>query len=539
MRKFTSTCMNIFGCVAMLLSCCAVMAENMTGTYCLKAIDFETLGESAYGNVYQNGVEITIAPPTTQTNWDLVVTNLCGQGTVYGGTLSNNDSTLTLSNVAYAYFSDRDYSGKGTESLGSAEGTMMGNITIDLNPDGSLSFSDFTVINTLLGDVPSFRVLASYKNNVANPVKEYYFSSSEEDFTTVTSVDAPSPHGIVYGSGWGFKVCRYTENDSYDVEVSGLGGISSCKAYGTLAEDGSITLTTLSGAYLSAYEGYSGIGTESLGASDGTILGGKMYLTLQADGSYEVSDFTAVNTTIANGALNSEIMASWKNGKATPVQKYHFSASAFTKGEDSPHGVTYPEEFDFTVRRCIETDNYDVVVTGLCGREGVKSYGTEDSDGNITLSMLSGTYLTPYEGYSGIGTESLGSADGAFIGRIVFAAQPDGTFSIGDFTAINMVIDGAPKTTVLAKWEGGKGIPVGNTVAVGVPLSIGTPEMNATVEMTMEDGCLIFGEEVDCRVWSVDGTLLRSGRLLRVDGLKPGLYIVKANNAGAVKVVLR
>lgn len=537
MRKFTSFC-KACGLIASLFCSHTVTADGFTGTYFLKAVDFETGEQSAYDNTYLNGVEITITRPTTQANWDLVVTNLCGQGTSYGGTLSRNDSTLTLSNIAYAYFSERDYSGKGTESLGSAEGTMMGSIVIDLNQDGSLSVSDFTVINTILADAPSFKVLATYKDNVATPVKEYYFSSSEEDFSTITSGETPSPHNIVYTRHWGFKVREYKENDNYDVEVSGLGGIPTCKAYGSLAEDGTITLKMLGGAYLSAYEGYSGTGTESLGSPEGTIMG-NITLVPQADGTYTLSDFTAINTLITDGALKNTVMATWKNGKATPAQKYHFSATTFTKGEDSPHGVTYPAEFDFTVRRCIENSNYDVVVTGLCGREGVKSYGTGEEKGDITLKMLSGTYLTPYEGYSGIGTECLGSETGAFIGSIAFTAQTDGSFSVSDFTAINMIIDGAPKTTILAKWEGGRGIPVGNTAAVGTATSIAQTQADIRTDVTAKDGSIFFNRETAYRIYATDGTLVRSGKGTRVNGLKAGLYIVSLNGNRAVKIWLR
>lgn len=537
MRKITSTC-RAFGLLAALFCCHTVTAEGFTGTYYLKAVDFETGEPSAYDNTYLNGVEITITRATTQTNWDMVVTNLCGQGTSYGGTLSRNDSTLTLNNVAYAYFSDRDYSGKGTESLGSAEGTMMGNIVIDLNQDGSLSISDFTVINTVLSDAPSFKVLATYKNNIATPIKEYYFSSSEEDFSTITSNETPSPHNIVYTRHWGFKVREYKESDNYDVEVSGLGGIPTCKAYGDLAEDGTITLKMLGGAYLSAYEGYSGAGTESLGSPEGTIMG-NITLVPQADGTYSISDFTAINTLIAEGSMKNTVMATWKNGKATPAQKYHFSAATFSKGEDSPHGVVYPAEFNFTVRRCIENNNYDVVVTGLCGREDVKSYGSGQEKDDITLKMLSGTYLTPYEGYSGIGTECLGSETGAFMGSIIFTAQPDGSFSVSDFTAINMFIDGAPKTTILAKWESGRGVPVGNTIAVGTATNIEQTRANIYTDITVKDGNILFCQETDYRIYAVDGTLVRSGKASQVNDLKAGLYIVTMNGNRTVKMLLK
>lgn len=537
MRKFTPVS-KALGLIAVLLAGLPAMAEGFTGTYYLKSTGFEAGQTSVYGHTYSNGMEITFTKPTTQAHWDLVVTNLCGQGTSYGGTLSRNDSTLTLSNVAYAYFSDRDYSGKGTESLGSAEGTMTGHIVIDLNPDGSLSISDFTVINTILGDTPSFTVIATYKDNVATPVKEYYFSSSEEDFSTVTSHSEPSIHGIVYTRHWGIRIREYKENDNYDVEVSGLGGISSCKSYGTLAEDGTITLRTLGGAYLSAYEGYSGNGTESLGSPEGTIMG-SITLVPQADGSYTVSDFTAVNTNITDGVPKSTTMATWKNGKATPAQKYHFHAATFTKGADSPHGVTYPAEFDFTVRRCIENSNYETVVTGLCGRESVKSYGTGDVEGDITLKMLSGTYLTPYEGYSGIGTESLGSGTGAFTGSITFTARADGAYEISDFTAINMVIDGMPQTTILAKWEGGVGLPIGNTMPVGTATGVEQAKAETRTDITVKDGIIQLGEETACRIYTPDGTLVYSKRTDRVDGLKPGLYIVTANGRRTAKVILK
>lgn len=539
MRKFTSLAMKAAGLAMALFAVQGMSAGGFAGSYYLKAVDFETGEESAYGLTYLNGVEITIAPPSTQANWDLVVTNLCGQGTVYGGTLSGNDSILTLTNLGYAYFSDRDYSGKGTESLGSPEGTMMGNITITLNPDGSLAFSDFTVINTVLGDAPSFRVLATYRNTMATPLKEYYFSCAEDDFTTSTSKEAPSPHGIVYARHWGFKVRRYFENERYDVEVSGLGGIASCKAYGSLDDDGAITLTTLSGAYLSAYEGYGGAGTESLGTAEGTILGGKMSLTLQPDGTYSVSDFTAVNTKITDGVLGSEVMASWKGGKAVPAQKYHFAPTTFTKGEDSPHGVVYPEEFDFTLRECIENDNYDVVVTGMCGREGVKSYGTSDADGRVTLKTLGGTYLTPYEGYSGVGTESLGSDTGAFTGSISFTPAGDGSYGVDTFTAINMVIDGMPLTTILAKWEDGRAWPLGDTQPVGPSSSVGQVRTVGPMHVRVENGTVFLGESMRCDVFSMSGTLLLTGLMSRIDGLRPGIYVIRTEKGMTSKLIIK
>lgn len=540
MRNFYLNRLKAAGLVMAMFFCRSVTAESFTGTWKLKALDFETGAESAYGNTYLNDVTITIAPAAAsqQANWDLVVTNLCGQGTTYGGKLSDNGSTLTLTMVGNAYFSDRDYFGKGTESLGSPEGTIAGTIEFTMNEDGSLAVSDYTVINTIIGDAPVSTVLATYKNNVATAVKEYYFSSGEDDFSTVTGTGEgeASPHGIVYTRHWGFSVHEYRGNGNYQVEVDGLGGIATCKAYGLLAADGTITLSGLGYAYLSAYEGYGGKGTESLGSPEGTIAG-NITLTPDAEGGYTVSDFTAINTTIGENGLANDILAAWKNGKATPAQKYHFNGT-FTKGEDSPHGVIYPETFDFTVRRCIENSNYAAVVTGLCGREGVKSYGADDN-GNITLKMLSGTYLTPYEGYSGIGTECLGNAEGvAMGGSIELTAQADGSLAVSDFTAVNMYIDGMPKTTILAKWEGGIGTPIGNTDRVGTT-SVGQTKADARTQLTVKEGSIVFGAQVACRVYAADGTLVYSGTTGRVSGLKPGLYIVTANGGSAVKVLLK
>ena len=130
MKNFTSFVKAGLLSVLLLGVGTSASAEGFKGSFYMQATEFLLGAESAYGNVYADGVEIVIADADPATNWDLEVTNLCGQGVTYGGTLSDDGSTLTLSMLGNCYFSDRDYQGKGTESMGDADSTIMGPLEI-------------------------------------------------------------------------------------------------------------------------------------------------------------------------------------------------------------------------------------------------------------------------------------------------------------------------------------------------------------------------------------------------------------------------
>lgn len=200
----------------LLCSNFSAFAEGLKGTFFMKATEFIEGATSAYGNVYLDGVEIIIAEADPDTSWDLTVTNLCGQGTTYGGTVSEDGTMLTLSMLGNCYFSDRDYADKGTESLGGADSTIMGSLAIELLEDGSLKFSDFTVINTVISGAPVSTALATYKGTVAVPVTSYHFKAA-----SYTAGEA-SIYGNEYPAEFDFTLRRCIETDNYDVAVTNL-----------------------------------------------------------------------------------------------------------------------------------------------------------------------------------------------------------------------------------------------------------------------------------------------------------------------------
>lgn len=368
MRNFTLFTKVGFLSILLLCSGLSASAEGLKGTFFMKAAEFIEGATSAYDNTYLDGVEIVIAEADPETSWDLTVTNLCGQGVTYGGTVSEDGSTLTLGMLGNCYFSNRDYAGKGTESLGGADSTIMGSLVIELLEDGSLKFSDFTVINTVISGAPVSTALATYKGAVA-----------------------------------------------------------------------------------------------------------------------------------------------------VPVTTYHFKASAYTPGEASIYGNEYPAEFDFTLRRCIETDNYDVAVTNLCN-QGTTFYATANEDNTeLTISNVAYAYFSEKDYTKG--TESLGGADGTMMGSIVMTLQDDGSWTFSDFTVIRTVLASAPEFTILATYVGG-------TATISEATNVKYIFDVNNTELYSGDGFVAASNEtVVLAVFNLSGRQVATGTG-RIDNLTSGIYIV-------------
>ena len=350
-------------------------AEGFKGTFYMQAAEFIVGAESAHGNVYADGVEIVIEDADPATSWDLEVTNLCGQGVTYGGTLSDDGLTLTLNQLGNCYFSDRDYQGKGTESMGDADSTIMGSLEIKLLEDGSLQFSDFTVINTVL----------------------------------------------------------------------------------------------------------------------------------------------------TNG-LSSTALATYKGAVAVPVTTYHFKAATYTAGEASVYGNEYPAEFDFTLRRCIETDNYDVAVTNLCN-QGTTFYATANDD-NTELTIANVAYAYFSERDYTKGTESLGGADGTMMGNIVMTLQEDGSWNFSDFTVIRTILP-PPTFTVLATYVGGNGV---------ISEATSIEEIVADeIDVYGGEGFIVSSADATLHAFDLSGRQVAAG-VGRMDNIPSGVYIVRALCDGNVEV---
>ena len=376
MKNFTSFVKAGLLSVLLLGVGMSASAEGLKGTFYMQAAEFIKGAESAHGKVYADGVEIVIEDADPATSWDLAVTNLCGQGVTYGGTLSDDGSTLTLSMLGNCYFSDRDYQGKGTESMGGADSTIMGSLEIKLLEDGSLQFSDFTVINTVL----------------------------------------------------------------------------------------------------------------------------------------------------TNG-LSSTALATYKGAVAVPITTYHFKAATYTAGAASIYGNEYPAEFDFTLRRCIETDNYDVAVTNLCN-QGTTFYATANED-NTELTIANVAYAYFSERDYSKGTESLGSAEGTMMGNIVMTLQEDGSWNFSDFTVIRTVLAAAPEFTVLATYVGGNG---------ALPETTGIEEVVAAdVIVYGGEGFIAASADAVLNVFDLSGRQVAAG-VGRVENIASGVYIVRALCDGKAEV---
>ncbi len=306
MKNFTLSAKVGLLSILLLGASMSASAEGLKGTFFMKAAEFIEGAASAYGNVYADGVEIVIADADPATSWDLEVTNLCGQGVTYGGTLSDDGTVLTLSMLGNCYFSDRDYTGKGTESMGGADSTIMGSLTIELQADGSLQFSDFTVINTILDGAPVSTALATYKGAVAVPVTNYHFAAA-----TYTAGEA-SIYGNEYPAEFDFTLRRSIETDNYDVAITNLCN-QGTTFYATANDEGTeLTIANVAYAYFSERDYTKG--TESLGGADGTMMG-NIVMTLQDDGSWAFTDFTVIRTILPPPTFT--VLATYKGGKGT------------------------------------------------------------------------------------------------------------------------------------------------------------------------------------------------------------------------------
>ena len=496
-----------------------------------------TAGEtSIYGNEYPAEFDFTLRRSIETDNYDIAVTNLCNQGTTFYATANEDNTELTIANVAYAYFSERDYT-KGTESLGGADGTMMGNIVMTLQDDGSWAFTDFTVIRTILPP-PTFTVLATYKGGKGVNLSGDTPNAPAEDKATFEgtffmkaaefTVGAASAYGNVYADGVEIVIAEADPATSWDLEVTNLCG-QGVTYGGTLSDDGAtLTLSMLGNCYFSDRD-YMGKGTESMGGADSTIMG-SLEIRLLEDGSLQFSDFTVINTVIA-GAPVSTALATYKGSVAVPVTSYHFAAATYTAGETSIYGNEYPAEFDFTLRRSIETDNYDIAVTNLCN-QGTTFYATANED-NTELTIANVAYAYFSERDYTKGTESLGGADGTMMGNIVMTLQDDGSWAFTDFTVIRTILP-PPTFTVLATYKEGKGTRSETT-------GIESVEAAAEAGAVGGEGFIAAADDAVLTVFDLSGRKVATG-VGRIDGIASGVYIVRTlGEAGAItsKVFVR
>ena len=499
-------------------------------TYHFKAATYTAGAASIYGNEYPAEFDFTLRRCIETDNYDVAVTNLCNQGTTFYATANEDNTELTIANVAYAYFSEKDYT-KGTESLGSAEGTMMGNIVMTLQEDGSWNFSDFTVIRTVLAAAPEFTVLATYVggNGISDSVVTP--ETPEEDAPTLKGtfymlateflLGAESAYGNVYADGVEIVIKDADPATNWDLEVTNLCG-QGVTYGGTLSDDGStLTLSMLGNCYFSDRD-YAGKGTESMGGADSTIMG-SLEIKLLEDGSLQFSDFTVINTILA-GAPVSTALATYKGAVAVPVTTYHFKAATYTAGEASIYGNEYPAEFDFTLRRCIETDNYDVAVTNLCN-QGTTFYATANED-NTELTIANVAYAYFSEKDYTKGTESLGSAEGTMMGNIVMTLQEDGSWNFSDFTVIRTILP-PPTFTVLATYVGGNGA-ISETTSV--------EEIVADeIEVYGGEGFIASSADATLHAFDLSGRQVAAG-VGRMDNIPSGVYIVRVLCDGNVEV---
>ncbi len=449
----------------LLCSNFSAFAEGLKGTFFMKATEFIEGATSAYGNVYLDGVEIIIAEADPETSWDLTVTNLCGQGTTYGGTVSEDGTMLTLSMLGNCYFSDRDYADKGTESLGGADSTIMGSLAIELLEDGSLKFSDFTVINTVISGAPVSTALATYKGAVAVPVTSYHFKAA-----SYTAGEA-SIYGNEYPAEFDFTLRRCIETDNYDVAVTNLCN-QGTTFYATANESNTeLTISNVAYAYFSERDYTKG--TESLGGADGTMMG-SIVMTLQEDGSWNFSDFTVIRTILPPPTFT--VLATYVGGNAvcdrenTPDEPgsdevptftgtFFMKATEFIEGATSAYGNVYLDGVEIIIAEADPETSWDLTVTNLCG-QGTTYGGTVSEDGTmLTLSMLGNCYFSDRD-YADKGTESLGGADSTIMGSLAIELLEDGSLKFSDFTVINTVISGAPVSTALATYKGAVAVPV-------------------------------------------------------------------------------
>ena len=500
-------------------------------TYHFKAATYTAGEASVYGNEYPAEFDFTLRRCIETDNYDVAVTNLCNQGTTFYATANEDNTELTIANVAYAYFSERDYT-KGTESLGSAEGTMMGNIVMTLQEDGSWNFSDFTVIRTVLAAAPEFTVLATYvggnglSDSVTTPETPEGDAPTFEGTFYMQATEfikgAESAYGKVYADGVEIVIADADPATSWDLAVTNLCG-QGVTYGGTLSDDGStLTLNMLGNCYFSDRD-YAGKGTESMGGADSTIMG-SLEIKLLEDGSLQFSDFTVINTILA-GAPVSTALATYKGAVAVPVTTYHFKAATYTAGEASIYGNEYPAEFDFTLRRCIETDNYDVAVTNLCN-QGTTFYATANED-NTELTIANVAYAYFSERDYTKGTESLGSAEGTMMGNIVMTLQEDGSWNFSDFTVIRTVLAAAPEFTILATYVGGNG---------ALPETTGIEEVVAAdVIVYGGEGFIAASADAVLNVFDLSGRQVAAG-VGRVENIASGVYIVRALCDGKAEV---
>jgi hypothetical protein len=208
-------------------------------------------------------------------------------------------------------------------------------------------------------------------------------------------------------------------------------------------------------------------------------------------------------------------LATYKGAVAVPVTTYHFKAATYTAGEASIYGNEYPAEFDFTLRRCIENDNYDVAITNLCN-QGTTFYATANDD-NTELTLANVAYAYFSEKDYTKGTESLGGADGTMMGTIVMTLQEDGSWNFSDFTVIRTILP-PPTFTVLATYVGGNG---------ALSTTTGIEEVAAEeVDVYGGEGFIAASTDAVLYVFDLSGRQVAAG-VGRVENLSSGVYIVR------------
>lgn len=515
-------------CFCLLVN--TMSAEGLNGTYKFVSSDYSAVSESAYDNSYASEFVFTIED-SDKSNYDARIVDMCGQNVTFYANYNTDKTELTIKTLGYCYFSAVDYKGKGTESMGAKDGTIMGTLAFTQQADGSLAISDFTVINTIINTVPTSTVLAKY--NGCTATKIYPVELGTYSFSAEYTAGATSNYGNTYPETFTFSL-EQSDSQNYDVMLVGFCGSTYKKFYAKYnADKTAISISNPGNCYFSAVD-YKENGTESLGSAAGTIMGAVTF-TANAEGSLSVSDFTTISTVIS-GVPVSTVLATYKNGKATRLYQvqlgtYDFSAE-YTAGATSNYGISYPEKFTFSLEQS-DSQNYDVMLVGFCGSTYKKFYAKYNADKtSFSISNPGNCYFSAVD-YKGNGTESLGSATATIMGAVTFTANADGSLAISDFTVINTVISGIPVSTALATYKNGKAIP--STTAL--PSVFEDNDRYAANEIYAAEGVVCNPNCVQMQVYALNGQLVYQGNDETVS-LAKGIYIVKTTRK-AVKVVVK